>query len=160
MPFLASVEMSRGVASFLAASVAVISVVGLLGFGWLGDRLEERCLLAVALLLQALGLLFLAYTQAVGFAIVFLTLFGPGVGGAIILRLAMQGDYFGRKAFGSIQGMMLAIYLVGHVLSPVLAGWVFDMQGSYRLAWIVLAIATAAAIPVALSAKRPVSKPS
>jgi MFS family permease len=158
MPFLESVEVSRGVASSVAALVAVISVVGRLGFGWLGDRWEKRHLLAIAFLLQAIGLLFFAYTQALWPAIVFLMLFGPGFGGTITLRLALQGDYFGRKAFASIQGMMLGIYLMGHMVSPVFAGWVFDVQGSYRLAWIALALITFIAIPITLALRPPSPK--
>ena len=155
MPALISVQLSREVASFVAASVVVSSIAGQLGFGWLGDRIEKRYLLALALLLQTLGLIIFAYTSDLTYAIAFLILFGPGFGGVVTLRVTIQGDYFGRKAFGSIQGLMQAIHMLGTILGPVFAGWVYDVQGSFQWAWLTLAIMVFLSIPMALAARAP-----
>ena len=158
MPSLASVGISRGMAGSIAGFVGITSIAGRLVFGWLGDRVEKRYLFAISLLLQTVGLIFFAYTHNVWHAILFLIMFGPGYGGAITVRLAIQADYFGRKSFGSIQGVMMGIYTVGQIISPIFAGWVFDLRGSYCLAWLVLALVTALAAPVALAAKAPARK--
>ena len=155
MPYLISVQIPREIASSIAASVVVISVAGRFGFGWLGDRLDKRYLLVSALLMQVLGLLIFAYTRTMPYAIAFLVLFGPGVGGVITLRVIIQGEYFGRKAFGSIQGVMQAIHMIGTVLSPVFAGWIYDVQGSYQWAWLILAVVIFLCIPFALTLRRP-----
>jgi len=132
MPYLISVQIPQEAAGFIAASLAVSSVVGRLGFGWLGDRSDKRFLLVFALLLEALGLIIFAYTNSLASGIAFLVLFGLGTGGTVTLRLTIQGDYFGRKAFGSIQGVLMAIHTVGTIITPVLVGWVYDVQGSYQ----------------------------
>ncbi len=155
MPYLISIQMPREIASAIAASVVISSVAGRLGFGWLGDRMDKRYLLASALFLQALGLLIFAYTNSVAYAIVFLALFGPGFGGVITLRLAIQVDYFGRKAFGSIQGVMQAIHMVGSILGPVFAGWIYDIRSSYQWAWLVLTIIIFLSIPLIVTLKPP-----
>lgn len=155
MPCLISVGVPRDVASSIAASVVISSVAGRLGFGWLGDRVNKRYLLASSLLLQALGLIVFAHTRNLAYAIAFLALYGPGFGGVIIVRLALQADYFGRKAFGSIQGLIQGMHLAGTIISPVFAGWVYDVQGSYQWAWLVLAMAVFLSIPLALLAKPP-----
>ena len=155
MPCLISVQMPREVASSIAASLVVSSVAGRIGFGWLGDRIDKRYLLASALLLQTLGLTIFAYTRSVMYAIGFLALFGPGFGGVITLRLAIQGAYFGRKAFGSILGVTHGIQIVGTILSPVFAGWIYDVRGSYQLAWLALAIIAFISIPLVLTLKPP-----
>jgi MFS family permease len=155
MPYLISVQVPRDVASSIAASMVVSSIAGRLGFGWLGDRMDKRYLLAAALLLEALGLIIFAYTRDLAHAIIFLALFGPGFGGLFTLRLAILGDYFGRKAFGSIQGISQAIHMVGTILSPVFAGWVYDARGSYQWAWLALAMVVFLSIPLALTVKSP-----
>jgi MFS family permease len=142
MPALINAQISREVAGTIAASMVISSVVGRLGFGWLGDRLDKRYLLATALLLQVLGLIIFAYTRTVAHAIAFLILYGPGFGGVITLRLTIQGEYFGRKSFGAIQGVMQGIFMAGNILSPVFAGWIYDVHASYQPAWLILAILT------------------
>ncbi|MFC1989148.1 MFS transporter [Chloroflexota bacterium] len=155
MPSLISVQIPRDVAATIAASMVVVSIAGRLGFGWLGDRIDKRYLLASALLMQALGLIIFAYTRSVAYAIAFLVLYGPGFGGVITLRVTIQGEYFGRKAFGSVQGLMMAIHVVGTMLSPTFAGLIYDIQGSYQWAWLVLAIIVFAAIPLVLLLRPP-----
>jgi len=93
-------------------------------------------------------------------AIAFLVLFGLGFGGVLNLRLALQGEYFGRRAFGSIQGLMQGIHLLGTILSPVFAGWVYDSHGSYKLAWTFLSIAIFLSIALVAMLRPPKEKPS
>ncbi|MFC1928640.1 MFS transporter [Chloroflexota bacterium] len=155
MPALISVQMPRELASSIAALVVLSSIAGRMGFGWLGDRLDKKYLLASSLLLQALGLIIFAYTRSLAYAIAFLALFGPGWGGVSTLRLTIQGEYFGRKSFGSIQGLMLGIGMVGTILGPVFAGWIYDIQSSYQLAWLTLAIIVFFSIPLTLTIKPP-----
>jgi MFS family permease len=83
MPYLTNVGMSRELAGSIAAAVVVSSIAGRMGFGWLGDRFDKRYLLASALLMQALGLLLFAYARSLGYAIAFMVIFGPGLGGAV-----------------------------------------------------------------------------
>jgi cyanate permease len=44
---------------------------------------------------------------------------------------------------------------VGGILGPAFAGWVFDVTGSYGIAWIVLAALTAVAGATVLLVRRP-----
>jgi len=55
------------------------------------------------------------------------------------------GRYFGRKAFGSILGTMVAILAPVGLLAPVYYGWIFDSTGSYNPAFLTVLILAAAA---------------
>jgi hypothetical protein len=79
-------------------------------------------LLALGLMLQALGLLFLAGTTDFWWAALFIAFFGPGYGEVITLRLTLQTQYFGRKAVGAIKGSLMAIMIIGTITSPLLTG--------------------------------------
>ncbi|MBI4180482.1 MAG: hypothetical protein HY528_00960 [Chloroflexi bacterium] len=64
----------------------------------------------------------------------------------------MRARYFGRKAFGSIQGSSMTILTPFSVISPIYAGWVYDTTGSYTSVFAVLAgLVTLAAIFVSLA---------
>ena len=85
----------------------------------------------------------------------FLLLYAPGYEGPIPLRPALQADYFGTRNFGTIMGLMSLIGMIGGLISPVFAGWVFDTTGSYSLAWLVIALFVIPGIPMVLMAKPP-----
>jgi len=156
MPYLISIHFTRYTAGLTASLLILVSAIGRFILGWLTSRLDTRYLLALALLLQALGLLALAAAEGFGMAALFVGLFGPGYGGVITLRLTMQAQYFGRKAFGAIQGIMMAILIIGTMASPLLAGFCFDLYGSYRPAWVVMAILLFLVIPLSILARPPV----
>ncbi|MFH1124748.1 MAG: MFS transporter, partial [Pseudomonadota bacterium] len=155
MPHFISLHLSRDRASLAASFLVVVSVIGRFGLGWLGNRFDQRRLMAFALALQGLGLFLLAGAETFWQAFLFIITFGPGYGGVITLRLTMLADYFGRKAFGAIQGLILAITVIGSMASPVLTGMVFDAYGSYRLAWIVLGGLILASVPLAFIIRSP-----
>ena len=160
MPYLISLQFSRESASLVASWLVFVSIAGRFGFGWLSNRMDHRYLLALGIALQTLGLLCLALTKDIWLAVLFVIIFGPGFGGVITMRLTMQAKYFGRRAFGAIQGAILAIILCGSILTPLLAGMCFDYQGSYRLAWFVLMAMNLAIIPLALKIRPPSNKPA
>ena len=45
--------------------------------------------------------------------------------------------YFGRGNFGSVMGLMMGFCAIGQVLAPPLTGLVWDVMGSYSLAWYI-----------------------
>jgi sugar phosphate permease len=157
MPYLISIHFTRETASLVASVLVFISVGGRFGFGWLSNRISTRYLLSLGLFLQASGLLILAMAQSFWQAVLFIIIFGPSYGGVITLRLTMQAEYFGRRAFGAIQGLIMAVMVIGTMTSPLLTGVVYDLHGSYFPAWLFMAVAVFASIFLALRARPPLS---
>ena len=145
-------DFSRQIASLVASLLVFISIAGRFGFGSLTHRINSRYLLALGLLMQTLGLLILYRMQTVWQAMLFIMLFGPGYGGLITLRLTLQAEYFGRKAFGAIQGTIMAIMILGTMTGPFLTGMYYDSYGNYRKVWLIMAISLLVVIPFALKA--------
>ena len=83
------------------------------------------------------------------------SVFSPAIAGQTPLRPAVQREYFGRSAFGTIQGLLTIGMIAASVIGLPLAGWIFDIRGSYFLAWFIFALAAAAAVPLALMMKSP-----
>ena len=91
---------------------------------------------------------------------IFLVIFGFGYGGAIPIYIAMRGEYFGRKHFGTIQGLFLSVSTISTMIGPPFAGWICDVTGSYRLAFIILAAVPAIGILLFLMTPPPQNRPA
>jgi MFS family permease len=157
VPYLESEEVTTAIAAAAVTGMTLCSLIGRLGFGLLGDFITKRYLIAVALSLQAVGLFLFALigVETTWLIVPFLLIYAPGYGGPIPLKSAMQADYFGIRSFGTILGLMSVVSHTAGIISPILAGWIFDVTGSYDLAWQLFALATLPAIPLMLLAKPP-----
>jgi len=147
--------LSDGEAAVVAMMMPMVSLAGRLGFGWLADYREKRQVLAASYSLLGLGILLLAAAQEPWQLLFFLAVFSPGWGGSIAVRPAFQAEFFGLRAFGALQGLMFTVSTLGSVAGPIFAGWVHDSTDTYRLAFVVLALATLAAAPAILMVGRP-----
>ena len=138
MPYLNSVGMSRADAALVATAIPLISIIGRLGGGWLGDIFDKRYAMAGAYSLAGAGLLFLSYAQTPGLIIPFLIIF-PLSWGAQVMRGSTVREYFGRASFGRLTGIMMGIIAVGSIIGPFLAGWTYDTLGTYQPIWFIFA---------------------
>jgi len=151
MPYLSSIGIARSRSSLVATGIPLMSVVGRLGLGSLGDRLDRRLVAACAYALMGLGALCFACAPSGGtwLFMPFLILFGVGYGGNNALRPSLTREYFGRASFGAVFGLIIGINMLGGIVGPPAAGWVFDTWGSYQSMWLVLAgLAVAAMVSI------------
>jgi MFS family permease len=150
IPFLTDIGVAPAVAGGMMGMMVLFQVPSRFIAGWLSDRFgKDRMayLIAGAFLFVALGLTIFLLDQTVKTAYVFLALYGFGVGATTPLLLAVLGRYFGRKAWGSIRGSSQLLAAPISMLSPVYAGWVFDVSGSYISVFVLYAaLATVAAL--------------
>ena len=153
IPYLTSLGISREVASLTVIVLTSASIIGRLGFGWIGDIFDKRYGFAIAVAILAAGVFAFSQVQTIWQTVASLVIVGIGFGGVIPLRPALQTELFGRNAFGTIQGILMIGLTIGSVVAPVYVGRVFDNTGSYGSAWFVLAIITLLAIPTVLLIK-------
>ena len=69
------------------------------------------------------------------------------VEGLSALNWALVGDYFGRKRFATLRGILSLVYSWGMILMPVIAGTIYDRTDSYNIViWIFMAMYVVGAI--------------
>ena len=102
---------------------------------------------------MGVGVLALSYVQVMWVGFLFLLLFSPGFGGSVTLRGAILREYFGRNSLGKMLGITMGSASIGGIIGPTLAGWVFDILGSYQLIWLVFSGVTILAIGLVLRIK-------
>ena len=155
MPYFLSIKMDRIESSLIASLLIFVSVFGRFGIGWLSGHVERKKLFALGLFLQASGSLLLMWADSFWKAMLVVATFGPGSGGIITLRVVLQAEYFGRRAFGSVQGVIMGVMVIGFMSGPVLTGLVYDSFRSYTLAWQIMTLLLFIMIPVALTLRSP-----
>jgi MFS family permease len=135
-----------------AASLGLMvgaSVGGRVLFGVLADRYPKPRVMSLALILAAAGTLLLFGVHAGGVLPGFVIAFGLAFGGTAVLVPLLVGECFGLASFGKILGALMVSATVGAATGPVLTGWIFDVTGSYRMAFALhVAALTASALAI------------
>jgi len=136
MPYLESLGIPRSTAGLAAGGLAVFSIIGRIGFGYLGDLFDKRYVMAASYALMALGLIVFAhFITGTASLLIFLILFAPGFGGSMIIRGSLLREYFGTFAFGKILGVTMGVGSVAAIIGPTMAGWIYDTLGHYEMLW-------------------------
>jgi cyanate permease len=82
-------------------------------------------------------------------------MFGFGIGVVLTLLPVAWADFFGRRSFGAIRGIALAIQVLAQAAGPLLSGVLRDLSGSYELSLRCFATLATLAALAALFARPP-----
>lgn len=146
---------STEAASGLLGVSALIGAPARIGMGWLGDLLDKRRLMMGLLLVLSFSVLLMGYTAQ---ALIFtpcMILYSLAYGGLAALQEPIRADYFGTKAFATIQGMSRSVQTIGTFIGPILAGFLYDLTRSYTGAFAIFALVSLAATSLMVFAKQP-----
>lgn len=141
IPLVHLVPMARGLgippllAATLVSALGAAALVGRLVMGGASDRIGRRAALALALTLQIAAFLGFARASDLGALYATSLLFGFSYGAASTLFPATVADVFGREHAGTLAGLLFATAGSLAALGPVVAGFIYDRAGDYRLAW-------------------------
>ncbi len=156
IPFLKEeLGASLVVAATIASIYSFVGIPGRIVFGWLGDLINIRLLLVGTYLIQVLGLVTLSLIPNLGWAPLYILLLAPAYGGSIPLRSAILAQYYGRRNFGTITGLLQVVDLPGAFAGPIFVGWVYDTFGSYRPGFQIIAFLLVIGALAVLLARRP-----
>ncbi len=139
IPHLVNIGIGADTAGGILGMMIFASIPGRALFGFLGDKITKNKLLAATMIIQGIGVLILAYANNIIHVYAFVLIYGLTYGGCIPVLMAFRGDIFGRKNFAQMSGIMSPFRMIGNVVGPVLAGYLFDVTGSYRVAFIAFA---------------------
>jgi MFS family permease len=144
-----------------AASLSVMGVSGLIGqffFGWVSDRIGDPKYSAVlGYLVMAAGTVLLLLSRTAESLYAYAAVFGFGYGCLGPLLPIIAADRFGRLNIGAVFGLLTFFVVgVGGAVGPLLGGVVYDLTGSYRVAWLMnLALLVVSAIGIATLKRTP-----
>ena len=151
----------QGIPAMVAASAAGLvglsSVFAKVGSGWAADVLGRRRTFTTGMIfvLLSVGLLtVVARNPHSPLVYVYGLLMGIGYAATVPIMPTVISDVFGGVRFGSIFGSLHLANAIGGAVGAWLAGTVFDATRSYRISFMVAAVAAFVAI-AAVSLARP-----
>jgi len=135
--------------------IYLMSTVGKLSLGPSADRLSPRIVLALVFAGAALGTILLLAAGSAAMVAGFILLVGIASGTPLVLLPLVFIQSLGLKRLGSMQGAAGILATIGAAIGPVAAGRIFDVSGSYAVAfgtfaamWLAAALAIYACIPL------------
>ena len=139
VPFARDTGISPMSAASLLTTMGLCSIAGRLTAGFLSDRIGASRVLFCGLLLQGVMILWLSRMNSLGMFYFFAFLFGISYGGNLVMIPRLTASIFGVKYMGTIYGSLSVADGIGFAIGPVLAGYLFDLSGSYNDAFLITA---------------------
>jgi len=164
--FLHFIPAVRGMGYGLEAATLIMSALYLLAavtkilFGWLSDRADVRFALVSSLVAGAASLLLLFGYLASGSTLAlqfFVPLYGLTYSAPLVLFPVMVARTFGRRQFTIIDATIMVTGSAIGSLGSIYAGWMYDVTGTYRLAFLTLGIAMAVVAALVWPLRRPIA---
>ena len=153
VPFAIDRDISPTIAATIFGVMTGLNVVGAIGAGILSDRFGRKNLLALVYLMRGCAYVLLLVVPLFLPGVAAFWAFAAVAGFSWIatapLTTSLTADLYGTRALGTIVGVSFVFHQIGGFTSVLLAGFLFDLTGSYT---IPFAIAGAMLFPAAISA--------
>ena len=133
---------------------AAVSVAGRAAGGWLGERVDPRRLVLLALGLLVAGLLTLAYARGALAVGVYAVTVGAGYGLNYLAATVLLLNYYGRARNLELFSTVCLISTLASA-GPLMAGVMKDGAGSFSPAFLIIAGVTVCVLVAALLMRPP-----
>ncbi len=155
IPHAIGLGISAASAANILAAFGAISISGRLIMGSASDRIGIKYSLVFVLGLMLVALLWLQLARELWMLYLFSVVFGFAYGGLSCLQSLTAAKLFGLSSLGVIVGTLSFSFTSGGAVGTVLAGYIFDVTGSYSLAFLICAIIALIGCVLALSLTPP-----
>ena len=156
VPYARDTGISPMSAASLLTIMGLCSILGRLTAGFFSDRIGATRVLFSGLFLQGVMILWLSRMNTLGMFYFFAFFFGIAYGGNLVMIPRLTSSIFGVRYIGAIYGSLSVADGIGFAIGPLLAGYLFDLSGTYNHAFLITAagVFMAVAFTFALRNKR------
>jgi MFS family permease len=144
VPYATDIGMSALAAASLLTIIGLVGIAGRSTLGYTGDKFSNKATLAVGFILMAGAFLGLSVSRSIGMLYGYAVIYGLFSGVGVVLA-SINAEHFGLQSLGAITGAIVFGNNIGGAIGPALAGYIYDKQGSYRLAFFLCGLAGVAA---------------
>jgi len=123
-------------AASILSFIGGTSILGTLLMGRASDIMGRKPLIMISALLMAGAMFWLTWSSSSWMLYLFAVVFGFSYGGISSPVNAFIGDVFGTRHIGVILAVLSSPFSIGAAVGPALAGYIFDVSGSYYLAFL------------------------
>lgn len=137
--YMKDLGFGQGVAATLISVTAVSMIAGKLFFGSMGDRVDHRKLYWLMSIFLSFSLLLYLNVRVYEGLILAAIFQGLATGGVIPMMGIMYISRFGVGSFGKVLGLVNLFLMCGG-MGSIFSGWIFDVTGSYKVAFITFIV--------------------
>ena len=145
-------------AAVILAVIGGLSTGGRVIMGSAGDRIGNKLALIISFILMSAALFWLLTARELWRLYLFAVIFGFGYGGIATLVSLIVAEQFGLSSLGIILGAVTFSITIGEASGPIVAGHIFDITGSYNLAFLACAAISIIGIILSASLRPPSSQ--
>ena len=127
-------------APYVLAALGGVSILGSYVLGGLGDRIGNRQVFIIGFILMAAALFWLVPARELWMFYLLVALFGFALGGTGAVESPLVAWLFGLRSHGLIYGVVHIGFTAGAAAGPVVMGYIFDLTGSYQVAFLVCGV--------------------
>ena len=149
VPYAIELEISAVIAANILAVMGGISILGNYVLGGVADRIGNRHVFIIGSVLMAAALLWLVPAREEWTLYLFAIVFGFAFGGMSAAESPLIARLFGVSSHGLVYGVIHVGFTIGAALGPFLSGYIFDVTGSYQVAFLVCAALAIASLTMA-----------
>jgi len=138
---LAPYALDTGISAVMAASVVsimgAVSIIGKLSIGLVSDRVGAKMSMTIAFILLTLAMIWTLFTRELWMFYIFALIIGVAFGAEPAALSLVPAELFGLKYLGTITAVTMLWGTVGAATGVPLAGTIFDITGSYHIAFLI-----------------------
>ena len=135
--YATSQGVALGPAAWIVALYSFASIASRFAVPILADHLGAKWVMALAYSIQGISVVLLFWTHDAWQFYIFSVLFGIGLGGEMSAFLVIDRQYYGMGPVRTIFGFQNMASGLGMALGGLLGGVVYDLFGSYDIAWYI-----------------------
>ena len=139
VPHITDLGISATTAANIFAITGGIRIAGGIVLGGAADRIGSRGVLVISLILMSAAMFWLVPVKEVWILSLFAVAYGLGNGGSAPMESTVVAELFGMKSHGFILGVISFAFTIGGATGPLMAGYIFDVNGNYQAAFLICA---------------------
>jgi len=139
VPHATDLEISAASAANILAAMGGAGIAGNVLLGGSGDRIGNRLVCVIGFILIAADLFWLVSVTEVWMFYLFAVILSFAAGGCTTAESPLVAALFGLSSHGLLLGIVSLGFTTGAAIGPFVTGYIFDVTGSYQVAFLVSA---------------------
>ena len=156
VPYAIDIGVTPTISAVALGLLGGFSVPGRIISGIIADRVGWQRVFIISQFGLALFILWLSIIKTVWMLYFFVLFYGVFHGSRVSAHVGILGEFFGMHSLGEIIGITLAIGMSTGALAPYLAGFIFDITGSYLIDFMVVMMTLLGGGIIAILIKKPI----
>jgi MFS family permease len=148
-PHAIELGVSAASAAWIVALMGGASIASRFTSGIIMDRIGSKRVLVIIFACITVGMFVLFNASELWMLYLFAIMVGLGHGGFSVTMSPVLVEFFGLRWHATILGFAFFVFSTGGAIGPVMAGRIFDVNGTYYAAWLACGLISAAAIVLA-----------